>query len=332
MFTYLLNAADAAVRQFVFGAWAAFNTSAQPWLRGLMVIFVCWIGYRLWMGQVRMSIEDLAPKLFKMVAIFVIVTHPLILDRLVYRVATDVPGEIATTMVTALGDSTADIKESLDGVFKNAHRATSRVWEASGFLDFTPIAVGVLIWVGTLVALVPVALALILSKLALGVLLGLAPFALVLYMFESTKGIWEGYLRQVLNFAIIPTLIYSLLGLVLSMMKDLSRPLADTKELPGLETVGPYLFMMLLCAALATQVLSWSSGISGGLALAASGITSKATGLARGALQATQAGARAAGNRSPGQVGGTARAFASGAARQVMGLRAPRAPGSRGRE
>ena len=47
---------------------------------------------------------------------------------------------------------------------------------------------------------------LILSKLAIALLLAVAPLILLLLIFDNTRGFFEGWLRQLANYALIPLL------------------------------------------------------------------------------------------------------------------------------
>jgi len=160
-----------------------------------------------------------------------------------------------------------------------------------------------------------------------GVLLGLAPLAGLLYLFPATRSLFEGYLRQLLGFALIPTMVYALLGLVLSMVDTVSTAVVTDSEtsLPGMATVCPYILVMLVVGLLSTQVLSWSSGIAGALSLSLAGALSKPAAAVVGGLQIVQAGGRAASAAQGRSSGGRVAAFASGAFRHGLKLRPARA-------
>jgi type IV secretion system protein VirB6 len=326
MFEFLLGSADVAVERFVFSVWQEFAKTAVPLVTALLVISVALFGYLIWQGRVEIGRSDLVTRASQLSIIFIFVTQVDVLDRFVYRTATDVPGAVASKMVVATGVSDTTINQSLDAVFVNGIQTGGRILEESSVYDLGTVLFGFILIGVTMIALIPVGLVLVLSKLAVGVLLGLAPFALLLYLFPATRGLFEGYLRQLLGFALIPVMIYALLGLLLSLVRDVSTAVVQDSldGVPGLAVVGPYIVVMVLVGLLSTQVLTWSSGIAGALSLSAQGLFSRPASVGVRSLEAVQAGRRAAAS-VPGQSGaGRAAAFAGGALRQGLGLRPPR--------
>jgi type IV secretion system protein VirB6 len=326
MFQFILVSTDAAVERFVFGTWQRFIDQSAGLISALLIVFVALAGYLIWVGRLEISRSALMARAFQIALVFVFVTRLDVLDRFFYRMATDVPGAVANAMVASTGENRGGIQESLDRVFVDGLRSGGRILEEASVYDLGTVIFGFLLIGVTLTALIPVALVLMLSKLAVGVLLGLAPFATLLYLFPSTRGLFEGYIRQVLSFALIPVLIYALLGLVLGMVRDVSDAVVqDSLEgVPGLAVIGPYIVVMVLVGLLSTQVLTWSSGIAGALSLSAQGLFSRPASVGRGSLEALQAGRRAVAAARQETRLGRAAAFTSGALRQGLGLRPPR--------
>jgi type IV secretion system protein VirB6 len=340
MFESILKAGDASVERFIFGSWQQFNTASGPWLTSLLVIFVALVGYLLWIGRIEISLSELFPRFFKMIFIFVLVTRVDLLDRLVYRTVTDVPGAVATTMVQSVGQTSGDINASVDDVYARGMRSGLLLAQKGGLTNFTAYLFAGWIWLVTTLGILPVVFALLLAKLAVGVLLGFAPFALVLYLFDATRSLFQGYLRQLLGFALIPVMIYSLLALVLSLVNLVSEPLmtAATNDAIKLTFIAPYSLVMLAVGLLATQVVSWSGGIAGALALSAAGAFSRPSTAFSGGLQLVQSGLRAAAGASAQsrvvRAAVKTAAFAGGVLRQGTGVRPPRLidPFFRGRQ
>jgi type IV secretion system protein VirB6 len=326
VFEFILGSADQAVEQFVFGTWETVIASSVQLVTALMVTFVAVVGYLLWLGRIELSRSDLGVRLAQLAVVFVVATHVDVLDRFFYRMTTDVPGSVATAMVQATGRTSGGINQSLDEIFVNGILIGGRILDQATITDVGTVLLGYLMLAVVVVALIPVAFVLLLSKLAVGVLLGLAPFAVLLYLLPATRNLFEGYLRQLLGFALIPTMIYALLGLVLSMIDTVSKAVLQdgATSLPGMATVCPYVLVMLVVGLLATQVVSWSSGIAGALSLSATGAFAKPAQAVTGTLAIAQAGGRQASASNARTGTGRAGAFANGALRQGIGLRPAR--------
>jgi type IV secretion system protein VirB6 len=323
MFEFVLTSADGAVEKFVFSTWENLISSSVQLVTLLSVIFVAIVGYLLWLGRIELSRSELGTRVLQFAVAFVVATHVDVLDRFFYRVATDVPGSIASSMVSSLGETTSDINRSLDKIFLDGIQAGARILDQATITDVGTVLLGFLLIGVVLIALIPVAFVLVLAKLAVGVLLGLAPIAVLLYLFPATRNLFEGYIRQLLGFALIPTMIYALLGLVLSMVATVSSAVVEdgASSLPSISTVAPYVLVMLVVGLLSTQVISWSSGIAGALSLSAAGAFSKPARAVTSTLGLAQAGGRAASASEARTRTGRAAAYAGGVLRQGLGLR-----------
>jgi type IV secretion system protein VirB6 len=336
-FQYFLHSADNAVHNFVFRVWDQFQADYSQPLTAILIVSVAILGYAVWTGFVEMTVREVTARMLKLVIPFVLITNHGAFERFVYRVATDLPAQIGTTMVQSLGKTGQTIDGSLDAVAVTGFSAASKIWQEAGIADIGTILVGYLIYGVTLLGMIPIALVMLLSKLAVGVLLALAPFAIALYFFNATRSLFEGWLRQLLTFALVPTLLYALLGLVVSMLADVANPVAAATEkgLPSFTEITPYALVLLVVAVLCTQVVTWSSGIAGALALSASNAFQVPSALAAGTRIAQAAGrgaairpdalpreGRAAALRTGvAQAALTARYAASSGLRHAMGLR-----------
>src|SRR5262245_35543468 len=137
MFESILKAGDASVERFIFGSWQQFNATSGPWLTSMLVIFVAAVGYLLWIGRLEMSLSDLAPRFFKMMFIFVLVTRVDLLDRLVYRTVTDIPASVATTLLRSAGETSTDINASVDRVYENGMKSGLQLAQTGGLTNLT---------------------------------------------------------------------------------------------------------------------------------------------------------------------------------------------------
>ena len=108
---------------------------------------------------------------------------------------------------------------------------------------------------------------LILSKLALAILLGLAPLFFLFLLFEVTQDFFKHYVRQVFNFALIPIFTAAVLGLMLQIpqgaLTRLQQVLISHSGHGGRECFFVLLsfFVVLL---LLHQVTGFAAGVSGG--------------------------------------------------------------------
>ena len=170
---------------------------------------------------------------------------------------------------------------------------------------------------------------LMLAKLAVAILLGVAPFFILLYLFDSTRSIFEGWLRQTISFALIPVITYSLLLLIISILDTAATTMlaASDSSLTSLSSLAPYLLVMVASFLLATQILGIASGIGGGLQLSTLGAFGRSISAATAPGRAAGAAASAAvWNRTGGRL---ADRFSGSAARQIKAYEGTTPPTSR---
>lgn len=333
MFEAILNATDAGVETFVFSTWQRFIDASGPFLTSLLVIALAILGYRLMVGQIQMSLSELGYRVFVLFLFYGLIIRIDDLNAFFYTTFTDVPGSVASFMVSSIGGEPVQLNASVSEIFSRGVGSFDAIVQDAGVTNPAPYLYAGLIVLVTLLAVGVIAFVLVLSKLATGVLLGLAPFALVLYFFQSTRSIFDGYLRQLLTFALIPILLYSLIGLMFGMVDSVSLQLSNAAG-AGADSFGliaSYSLVLVVWALVSIQVLPWSAGIAGGLALAAP------AGVARAALGSVTQSFQTAKRAAQAQVLATrlvrpelsrtgtfmtaSRGLASAATRGVLGMR-----------
>jgi type IV secretion system protein VirB6 len=323
MLEKMLSSTDTAVHGFVFSVWDTFHRQYLEAFFSLVAIAVVIGGYLLWLGKLEVSLKSLGPRLVRIMIPLALVSQQAALEKYVYNVATKIPEQIGTALTRALGETDAGITTSVDGLLVDSATATGRIWDHAGIGDVAVVALGALISGVTAVFVAVVAVVLVVAKVATGILLALAPFAIALLLFDGTRSLFEGWLRQLLGFALTPVFLFALLGLLLSMVREFSNPVVQAGQaeaaLPSIADVAPYLAVMLAAIGLTKQVVSWSSGVAGAMALA---LNSPGLGrAAAAALRTVQAGMRSAAQARGGGSSGSesAQSASSGASSSGSG-------------
>ena len=273
LYDYLLDSADNIVSTYVFGAWEAFNNVANSWITIMLALYIVVMGYMVWLGRVNTSFADLMPRIFKMAVIYVLVTNVALLTTFVYETFVDIPPSIVNTLYTSFGENESSIDQSMGKIYKQGLTAAEQISKYAGY-NVIIHAYAALVG-GLTVALVTVAAGyIVLAKLAVAVLLALAPFFILLYLFAGTKSLFEGWLRQILTFALIPILVYSLLILIVTFMDEATKMMVDTtvSAVVKFGNVATYSAICGVCLLLLTQVMAWAAGIAGGFQLSSLGM------------------------------------------------------------
>ena len=315
MFESLLDATDTAIGAFIFDAWNNFIVAGRPWVLLMSVLFVVITGYLMLTGRLSLSLSELFPRIVKWLAVIAIVLNFDAMIILLFNLFTNVPEAVATSLANIGGETEGSINGSVGLVWSQGMEAAQNIFAEAGLTTWSPIIFGILVLIVTLLAVVYITFLLMLAKLAVAVLLGLAPFFIVLYIFDATRPVFEGWLRQLISFALIPVFLYGLLALLLSMMNTMSQEMleATANGVWGITHVGPYALVMVVSLLLSTQVMGWAAGVGGGFSLSSLGALGTAT--RYGAGYATGGAtwlARRLGGRGRGDLAADAKTVATG--------------------
>ena len=288
-FQSLLTATDTAIGNFVFNTWNAFNGIGNKWIHSMMIIFVAVIGYLFLIGRIQMTLAELFPRVLKGTIIYVLVTNVGILIETVYELFFKVPEALGNFLVARTGRNDATVNGMVEDVWSRGMRAAELMMKG-GITKFGTWLMGIGVAGVTIAMVMFAAFLIMLSKLAVGVLLGLAPFFLVIYLFEAFKPVFEGYLRQLITFALTPVFIYGLLALLLSIMDTASDKLdeAAKNDAVSFTQVGPFAVVMLISLLLTKQVMGWAAGIAGGFSLSSVGAMAASIAAGKGTLAGGQ--------------------------------------------
>ena len=304
----IIDQTDAATQTYVQNVWTTFDTAAQPLILAVATIALVMVGYLMLTGRVRANSPEFLSRLIRWTVIFVLLLNMPGVYGLAYPLVTAVPATIAQFLLTQA--PTAPDEDQVIGMIESVMEAgiegAGRVWQDASYFSLTPYIISSLLLLTALLLAIVATVLLILSKLAVGILLAVAPFFLGLRLLDVGKGLFEGWLRQLLTFALVPIFVYSLIALNFTILEESHEQLTRATQ-PGaivtLSVVVPFVLVGIANLVLLTQVLGWAGGVGGGIALAVTagaviaGVSQAARytyATGRAATQATVAGSRVA--------------------------------------
>ncbi len=293
----VVQATERATLSYAESAWRSFDTAAEPAVLAAGTLALVVLGYLLLTGQLPLTPAQLFPRLGRWVVLVVLLLNMEAIFPWAFSLVTDVPNAVALFLVVGgfITDEAAVIG-LIEAVMFAGIDAASTIWTEATFYDLTlHILAGLLLLTGLVLAVLAAVL-LMVSKLGVGILLAVGPFFLLLRLLDVGKGLFEGWLRQLLTFALIPIFVYSLIALNFGILTTAHTQLTAAAATPDgvtFTTAIPYLLIALVNMILLTQVMGWAGGVGGGIALAVSagGVlagVSTAAKLGRATSQATQ--------------------------------------------
>ena len=136
----------------------------------------------------------------------------------------------------------------------------------------TGIGLAILSYVILIIAILFIAFAaflIVFGKIALFVLLSLAPLFISMALFRITSHLFNGWMRACAQYALIPVIVYAFLGFFLVLIQTTITNIQATvvNSTTALTVISPFLLMCLIGFFLLSQILSIVHGIAGGGAM-----------------------------------------------------------------
>ncbi|GAA0535080.1 type IV secretion system protein VirB6 [Rhizomicrobium palustre] len=216
----------------------------------LLTLYVALLAFSMLTGRGRLS--ALTPRAITLGLVLTFCTSWSAYQQVVWTLASGAPDQIAT-IVTGTNASASDLfARKLDGVFQSLSEipADKQIKEEEK-KEASGMPADDLVWVSALMMLLGTAGVMVTSKIVLMGLLCLGPIFVALALFSATRGLFEGWLKATVLFALAP-LFAVVLGLFqFRLMAPLLQALHvssdhNTLAVPLFLHASVFTFLMLL--------------------------------------------------------------------------------------
>ena len=243
-----LRAMDCQIEQAVeigynrlFGSGGAFASI----LTLSLTIYVALLAYGFLTGRTRLTMTMMSPRLMVMVLVLTFVSIWPAYHAVFYGLFMGGPDEVGAALLGQRGSSIMNFAETLDTLFVRfatiAKAFATDQANVATVLSSKSMPIS-LFWMSGLILLISTLGALILTRLILYLLLILGPLFILLALFSSTRGLFNGWIKTTLSFALMPLLI--VLGGTAALM--LFVPLIESIALDPMAAVNQVQPMVIL--------------------------------------------------------------------------------------
>jgi type IV secretion system protein VirB6 len=207
-------ASDATAVSFgrLFGAHGSFQAA----LTIVLTLYVALLAFNLLTGRSALRLSVLTPRMMTLGLVLTFATSWIAYQSVVWNLATGAPDEIASVLVGTKGSATTIFAQRLDAVFTAISDAASSVSPPPAAPSDAPVTVrgavptmaspANILSIAGLILLLGTVGVLVVCRLALAALLIIGPVFIVLALFDGTRGLFEGWLKSVAMFALVPLL------------------------------------------------------------------------------------------------------------------------------
>ena len=252
----LLGSVDCNVRVMAeagYGALAQPGSPFAPALTAMLTLYIAVLGFGMLIGRTPLRVGDLTITALKIGAVLALATNWPTYQRVVFETLFLGPEQLATSMLDAIqppgsalrGNPFDGLQLAYDELQRSATYYTQRSLSlASPLQGGNAGAAFGLTLAGTLMLLMSLGTVLA-AKIVLGLLLALGPIFIALLMFDATRGVFEGWLRAAVAFALTPLLATLSLIVQLVLIEPHLVRLAEMRA-QGVVDVGPANAILLL--------------------------------------------------------------------------------------
>nr|MBA3810765.1 type IV secretion system protein [Caulobacteraceae bacterium] len=270
----LLGIVDCNVQGLVRGGYATLfepSSAFSAILTSLLTIYVAILGYRLLLGRTQLRIGELALTAVKIGAILALTTGWATYQTVVYNFLFRGPAELAGAMLVGVQPQGSlfrgDVFDGLQAVFDALNAFATAFTQHTASQPALPGAPAVGNGFGAQ-GLTVAAMTLLLStlgvllaiKMVLGLLLAVGPIFIALMLFQTTRGLFEGWLRASLAFALAPLAITVILGVDLTVLEPFLLRLRDQLAQKDYSTAPVYALLILVLVFAAVSALTLVAG------------------------------------------------------------------------
>ena len=252
---------------------ARVATALEPAIVTLGTLYVMIWGYLHLTGRIE---EPFATGLKRIITLAVVLGVTLkmwLYNTVIVDTFYNAPAQLAAAIIGA-----SDPVETVDSIWEQGGAVADYLFNNGGFLlgDLSYVLAGIIVWVLMGLLCVYTMFLIALSHIALAVLLALGPFFIAMLFFESTKRLFDAWLAQLTNYALITLLTILVAALLLQVVNNYAtQTAARGTAILTVDAVNMVLISVLVFLFM-RQVMPIASGLAGGVALNTMGAMSRA--------------------------------------------------------
>ncbi|MCW3796886.1 type IV secretion system protein [Sphingomonas sp. BN140010] len=179
----------------------------------LLTLYVGLLAVNLLSGRSRLGLNMLTPRMLAFGLVLTFATSWMAYQSVVWNLLTGAPDQIASVITGQGGSATAAFASRLDDLFTAVASAaeaasTPAPMTATGVTPAPAQAAGWtagdVLWLAAMLLLLGTVGVLLVARIALAALLAVGPVFIVLALFRGTHGLFVGWLKGAVMFAVVP--------------------------------------------------------------------------------------------------------------------------------
>ena len=245
-------------------------------LTAALTLYIAWYAFGLLTGRTSLSVSSLTPRMMTMGVALTFATSWVAYQSVIWNLLVGAPDQIASLLIGTQGSATSLFADRLDTIFTvvaQAAAATEAAAAGGTIQQSSSLASGPdLLWLSALLLLLGTVGVLLVARIALAAMLALGPIFIICGLFEGSRGLFEGWLKAAVMFALTPLLAVLIGGGTIAMLSPMLDSLAAAGGQVPLRltttlflAAAVYCALMVVCLKIAgTMVAGWRLPFSSG--------------------------------------------------------------------
>jgi type IV secretion system protein VirB6 len=257
----VIETVDCHIRALVHDSYRSLvgpDTWFATAFTGLLTIYIALLGYQLLFGRGGLRVTELPFAALKIGLILAFLTSWAAYQTLIFDLLFDGPAQIMRALLAPLaaqgsgfdGDVMAGVQSAFEDLSGAAGVYGGMASPTANLLQGGPMLGSGLLWLCA-ISLLLVTLGLIIAaKIVLAFLLAIGPIFIGMLLFDQTRGLFEGWVRATISFAIAP-LAVNVFGAVMLMILAPFLEILVGNAGQGKFDMGPVITIALIVAVFA---------------------------------------------------------------------------------
>jgi type IV secretion system protein VirB6 len=211
----LVGTVDCYVRVLVQDSYRELvgpNTLFATALTGLLTIYIALVGYQILFGRGGLRVTDLPVAALKVGLILAFLTSWAAYQTVFFNLLFDGPRDILHVLLQPMARMGAGFDGDVYGGLERAYADMSsaagvyggQASPAGNILQGGPMLGSGILWMSSIAMLLCTVGVILAVKIILAFLLAIGPIFIGLFLFEPTRGLFDGWLRTTIAFALAP--------------------------------------------------------------------------------------------------------------------------------
>lgn len=257
----VIETVDCHIRALVHDSYRELvgpNTWFATAFTGLLTIYIALLGYQLLFGRGGLRVTELPFAALKIGLILAFLTSWAAYQTLIFDLLFDGPAQIMQAMLSPLaaqgsgfdGNVMAGVQRAFEDLSGAAGVYGEMASPTANLLQGGPMLGSGLLWLSA-ISLLLVTLGLIIAaKIVLAFLLAIGPVFIGMLLFDQTRGLFEGWVRATLSFAMAPLAVNVFGAVMLMILAPFLEILVDNAAQATFD-MGPVITVALIIAVFA---------------------------------------------------------------------------------